>query len=74
MVNMNHPIESNTCQLTKALIKSSFNNLFQTMQPDEPIYDCLNIQLKGYDFAVLESCQSQIHRYAEVMGLQVEES
>lgn len=43
------------------------------MEPDEPVHDCLNLQLKGYDFALLESAQSQIHRYAEVMGMQVEE-
>ncbi|XP_026315631.1 uncharacterized protein LOC113226995 [Hyposmocoma kahamanoa] len=44
-----------------------------SMEPDEPVYDCLNLQLKGYDFALLESAQSQIHRYADVMGIQVEE-
>lgn len=43
------------------------------MEPDEPVYDCLNLQLKGYDYALLEACQSQLHRYAEVMGLQVDE-
>ncbi|KAI8422288.1 hypothetical protein MSG28_006169 [Choristoneura fumiferana] len=45
-----------------------------SMEPDEPVYDCLNLQIKGYDFALLEACQSQIHRYAEVMGLQVDDS
>ncbi|CAD0199828.1 unnamed protein product [Chrysodeixis includens] len=45
-----------------------------SMEPDEPVYDCLNLQLKGYDFALLEACQSQIHKYAEVMGIQVDES
>ncbi|KAL4704346.1 hypothetical protein ACJJTC_010731 [Scirpophaga incertulas] len=44
-----------------------------SMEPDEPVYDCLNLQLKGYDFTLLEACQSQIHRYAEVMGIQVDE-
>ncbi|XP_075974781.1 mitochondrial ribosomal protein L48 [Anticarsia gemmatalis] len=44
-----------------------------SMEPDEPVYDCLNLQLKGYDYALLESCQSQIHRFAEVMGIQVDE-
>ncbi|CAG9785703.1 unnamed protein product [Diatraea saccharalis] len=44
-----------------------------SMEPDEPVYDCLNLQLKGYDFPVLEAYQSQIHRYAEIMGIQVEE-
>ncbi|XP_045447776.1 uncharacterized protein LOC123656096 [Melitaea cinxia] len=44
-----------------------------SMQPDEPTYDCLNLQIKGYDFVLLESCQKEIHRYAEIMGIQVEE-
>ncbi|KAM3964196.1 mitochondrial ribosomal protein L48 [Aphomia sociella] len=44
-----------------------------SMEPDEPVYDCLNLQLKGYDFTLLEATQSQIHRYAEVMGIQVDE-
>ncbi|XP_013191132.2 large ribosomal subunit protein mL48 [Amyelois transitella] len=44
-----------------------------SMEPDEPVYDCLNLQLNGYDFALLESAQSQIHKFAEVMGIQVEE-
>lgn len=45
----------------------------QSMEPDEPVYDCLNLQLKGYDFTLLEAYQRQIHRYAEIMGLQVDE-
>ncbi|CAH2108282.1 unnamed protein product [Euphydryas editha] len=44
-----------------------------SMQPDEPVYDCLNLQIKGYDFVLLESCQKELHRYAEIMGIQVEE-
>ncbi|VVD04607.1 uncharacterized protein LOC126971705 [Leptidea sinapis] len=44
-----------------------------SMEPDEPVYDCLNFQLKGYDFTLLENCQSEIHRYAEAMGIQVDE-
>ncbi|CAH1646664.1 unnamed protein product [Spodoptera littoralis] len=44
-----------------------------SMEPDEPVYDCLNLQLKGYDFALLEAYQSQLHKYAEVMGIQVDE-
>lgn len=43
------------------------------MEPDEPVYDCLNLQIKGYDYTLLEMCQREIHRYAEVMGIQVDE-
>ncbi|CAH0406971.1 unnamed protein product [Chilo suppressalis] len=44
-----------------------------SMEPEEPVYDCLNLQIKGYDFAVLEAYQSQLHKYAEVMGIEVDE-
>ncbi|XP_072939026.1 large ribosomal subunit protein mL48 [Epargyreus clarus] len=44
-----------------------------SMEPDEPVYDCLNLQLKGYDYTLLEACQSEIHRFAENMGIQVDE-
>ncbi|OWR41585.1 large ribosomal subunit protein mL48 [Danaus plexippus] len=44
-----------------------------SMQPDEPVYNLINLQLKSYDFTLLESCQKEIHRYAEVMGIEVED-
>ncbi|XP_041988248.1 39S ribosomal protein L48, mitochondrial [Aricia agestis] len=44
-----------------------------SLEPDEPVYDCLNFQIKGYDYTLLESCQKEIHRYAEIMGITVDE-
>lgn len=43
------------------------------MKPKTPLYDTLNIQLKGYDFAVLESYQKFVHRLAKNMDINVEE-
>merc|ERR1719189_892557 len=40
--------------------------------PVIPTYPPLNIQIKGYNFDVLESCQSYIHKLSENMGIQVE--
>lgn len=37
-------------------------------------YPPVNIQIKGYDFAILESYQSYIHNMAENMGIDVSQS
>jgi len=42
--------------------------------PQIPLYPPLNIQVKGYNFDVLESLQSWIHNLAENMGITVEEA
>jgi len=44
---------------------------FQTGKSKIPLYNALNIQLKGYDFPVLESYQGFMHHIAEVMGVEV---
>ncbi|PNF38672.1 hypothetical protein B7P43_G01218 [Cryptotermes secundus] len=50
-------------------------NLFfrQTGKPKIPQYNTLNIQLKGYDFAVLENYQKLVHKIAEGMDVEVED-
>ena len=40
--------------------------------PVIPTYPPFNIQIKGYNFSVLESLQSYIHNLAENMGIDVE--
>lgn len=42
--------------------------------PQIPVYPPLNIQVRGYNFDVLESLQSWIHNLAENMGIEVEEA
>lgn len=39
-----------------------------------PIYPPINVQVKGYDFEILESFQSYIHNLAENMGLDVSDA
>jgi len=42
--------------------------------PQVPVYPPINIQVKGYNFDVLESLQSWIHNLAENMGIEVEDA
>lgn len=42
--------------------------------PQIPTYPPLNIQIKGYNFDILESFQSYIHNLAENMGVDVEDA
>lgn len=42
-----------------------------TLQPDIPEYEEINVQMKGYDFAVLESFQKFVHNIAENMNIEV---
>lgn len=37
------------------------------------MYNTLNIQLKGYDFAVLENYQRFVHKIADNMNIEVED-
>lgn len=43
------------------------------MKPKTPVYDTINVQIKGYDFALVESYQSLVHHIAKCMELDVEE-
>ena len=62
------------------LLLSTSTSCRGTFEPDYldssgpviPTYPPLNIQIKGYNFDVLESLQSYIHNLAENMGIDVE--
>jgi len=41
------------------------------LRPDIPEYEEINVQMKGYDFAVLESFQKFVHNIAENMDIEV---
>lgn len=43
------------------------------MKSKIPIYDTVNVQIKGHDFAILENYQKLIHQIAKVMDLDVED-
>ena len=47
--------------------------LLQSKEPQIPLYDALNLQIKSYDFTVLESFSSYIHKTAENMEIEVED-
>lgn len=44
------------------------------MKPKVPLYDTLNIQLRGYDFPVLESYQKYLHNMIKNMDINVEDA
>ncbi|GJQ78803.1 putative ribosomal protein, L48 [Trypoxylus dichotomus] len=55
------------------------NDLFEpdyleAMKSKIPLYDVLNIQIKGYDYPVLESFQKLIHSLAKNMDINVEDA
>lgn len=41
------------------------------LKPDIPEYEQVNVQMKGYDFAVLESFQKFIHMTAENLNIEI---
>nr|CAG4637552.1 EOG090X0MUO [Ceriodaphnia reticulata]SVE73355.1 EOG090X0MUO [Ceriodaphnia reticulata] len=43
------------------------------MGPQVPLYEPLNVQIKSYDFTVLETFSSYIHKTAENMGIEVDD-
>lgn len=44
------------------------------MEPQFPVYQTLDIQLKGYDYPILENYQTFVHKMAENMNIDVEDS
>lgn len=43
------------------------------MKPKYPLYDTINIQLKGYDYPILESYQKLLHNLLKNMDVNVED-
>ncbi|KAK9507120.1 hypothetical protein O3M35_008928 [Rhynocoris fuscipes] len=41
------------------------------MKPKIPLLQPMNVQIKGYDFALVESFQKLVHRIAKVMDIEV---
>lgn len=44
------------------------------MKSKIPLYDTLNIQMKGYDYPILEHFQKLIHNLAKNMDINVEDA
>ncbi|XP_066146172.1 large ribosomal subunit protein mL48 [Euwallacea fornicatus] len=71
--------------LKRNFIKSLLNNrnysgslyepdYLEGMKSKIPLYDTLNIQLRGYDFPVLESYQKYLHNIIKNMDIEVEDA
>lgn len=50
------------------------NLIFQSLKPQIPIYDTLNIQLRGYDYAILENYQKFVHNLMTNLDINVEDA
>lgn len=58
-----------------AVLRKTFEpDYLDSAVPEIPAYPPINIQLKGYNFDLLESFQSFVHRTAENMGIDVQET
>ncbi|GFG39240.1 hypothetical protein Cfor_00716 [Coptotermes formosanus] len=62
--------------LQPTLVQQRSNSIYEpdyleTGKSKIPLYNTLNIQLKGYDFPVLESYQGFVHHIGEIMGIEV---
>ena len=44
---------------------------FQSLKPKYPQYESLNVQIKGYDYPILESYQRYLHSVAEYLDIDV---
>lgn len=65
--------------LIKLTDKRSYSKLYEPdylelLQPKIPIYPTIDIQIKGYDYRILESYQSLITTISDNMELNIEES
>lgn len=45
-----------------------------SLKPKIPEFEAVNIQIKGYDYAILESYQSLVHRIAKALEIEVEDA
>jgi hypothetical protein len=50
-----------------------FSFLLKVVGPQIPLYEPLNVQIKSYDYTVLETFSSYIHKTAEHLEIEVED-
>lgn len=64
----------NSPSVIKRLCSSVYDPPYlDSLKPPIPIYEELTVQIKGYDFAVLENFQSCIHKIAMILDINVDE-
>ncbi|XP_076354115.1 mitochondrial ribosomal protein L48 isoform X2 [Tachypleus tridentatus] len=61
-----------TMQHSKSL--SHEPEYLELLKPPVPLYDVLDVQVKGYDFAVVEQFAKYVHNIALKMDIEVEDS
>nr|CAG4652373.1 EOG090X0MUO [Triops cancriformis] len=69
---LNEPIAKTRCLTDFTKLRNEPEYL-DSLAPEISIYPTLDIQLKSYDFPILESYMSFVHRTAENMGVEVED-
>ncbi|XP_050541082.1 uncharacterized protein LOC126905441 [Daktulosphaira vitifoliae] len=68
---MNNKPKLYICVGTRCLSSIYEPDYLDRLKPDIPEYEEINVQIKGYDFAVLESFQKFVHATAENMDIEV---
>jgi len=67
-------LASRTFSISASKLKTFEPDYLDSAVPEIPTYPPLNIQMKSYNFDVLESYQSFVHNTAENMGVDVQET
>lgn len=68
-------VHSHLSYSTTSVIRKTFEpDYLDSAGPVIPTYPPFNIQIRGYNFDILESFQSYVHNLAENMGVDVEDS
>ncbi|CAO1398725.1 unnamed protein product [Diamesa hyperborea] len=67
-----------SCQIRNLSLTSEKSGIYEppylnSLKPEFPVYDTLNVRITGYDFPLLESYQRFVHRIAEALNLDVSE-
>lgn len=77
-VLLNKHVAQKTVAIPRQLCTSTCHMVYQDepdylkyLKPQVPVYDLLNIQIKGYDFTVLEHYAKHVHKIAVNMDLEV---
>ncbi|KAK2720728.1 uncharacterized protein LOC136036698 [Artemia franciscana] len=68
---LSHFVKAQSRQFSPCLVKSQKPDYFNSIYPVESYTGILNIQLKSYDFTVLERFSSFVHRISENIGVDV---
>lgn len=66
---LRHSLPRNPARLVKGLHEPEYLDL---LQPQVPFYKRVNVQIKGFDWVVLEKFQAHIHKLAKIFDIEVD--